>query len=146
MKPVLKNVIKLAKGSLNNIFQDSFNIILSQQLTHDRSYVSSKLLQVVDDEVFMISPNCLCYWTCTLYQKTKFVYLNATKRQNSRLIQIESICRQQNKCNPNIKICFENGGKHCGKRRKCWLPAFSPFPTMFSRAFFSVSLKVRIVG
>ena len=21
--------------------------------------------------------------------------------------------------------------KHCGKRRKCWLPAFSPFPTMF---------------
>ena len=23
--------------------------------------------------------------------------------------------------------------KHCGKRRKCWLPAFSPFPTMFSK-------------
>ena len=22
--------------------------------------------------------------------------------------------------------------KHCGKRRKCWLPAFSPFPKMFS--------------
>ena len=22
--------------------------------------------------------------------------------------------------------------KHCGKRRKCWKPAFSPFPTMFS--------------
>ena len=22
--------------------------------------------------------------------------------------------------------------KHCGKRRKCWLPAFSPFPTLFS--------------
>ena len=22
--------------------------------------------------------------------------------------------------------------KHCGKRRKCWLPAFSPLPTMFS--------------
>ena len=26
--------------------------------------------------------------------------------------------------------------KHCGKRRKCWLPAFSPFPTMFSTPFF----------
>ena len=24
------------------------------------------------------------------------------------------------------------GRKHCGKRRKCWLPAFSPFPTMVS--------------
>ena len=33
---------KLAKGSLNNIFQDSFNKTLSQQLTHDRSYVSIK--------------------------------------------------------------------------------------------------------
>ena len=22
--------------------------------------------------------------------------------------------------------------KHCGKRRKCWIPAFSPFPAMFS--------------
>ena len=22
--------------------------------------------------------------------------------------------------------------KHCGKRRKCWYPAFSPFPAMFS--------------
>ena len=22
--------------------------------------------------------------------------------------------------------------KHCRKRRKCWFPAFSPFPTMFS--------------
>ena len=23
-------------------------------------------------------------------------------------------------------------GKHCSKRRKCWIPAFSPFPTMLS--------------
>ena len=26
--------------------------------------------------------------------------------------------------------------KHNGKRRKCWLPAFSPFPIMFSKAIF----------
>ena len=35
------------------------------------------------------------------------------------------------------KVAFR---KHSGKRRKCWLPAFSPFPTMFStvpRAYFS---------
>ena len=38
MKLVLKNVIKLARGSLNNIFQDESNKILSKQLTHDRSY------------------------------------------------------------------------------------------------------------
>ena len=28
------------------------------------------------------------------------------------------------------------GRKHCGKRRKYCLPAFSPFPSMFSKAFF----------
>ena len=26
--------------------------------------------------------------------------------------------------------------KHCGKTTKCCLPAFSPFPTMFSKGFF----------
>ena len=36
--------------------------------------------------------------------------------------------------------------KHCQKRRKCWLPAFSPFPTMFSKDFFNdFSLKVGVV-
>ena len=40
---VLKNFTKLAKGSLNNIFQDPFNKNLSQQLTHDRSYISLTL-------------------------------------------------------------------------------------------------------
>ena len=35
-----KNVIELAKGSLNNVFQGSFHKTLSQQLTHDRSYMS----------------------------------------------------------------------------------------------------------
>ena len=33
--------------------------------------------------------------------------------------------------------------KHCGKRRKCWLPAFSPFPTMFSKDFFLGVVKSR---
>ena len=45
-KLVLKNVIKLAKGSVNNIFQDSFHKILSQQLTHDRSYISDRQILV----------------------------------------------------------------------------------------------------
>ena len=28
-----------------------------------------------------------------------------------------------------------------GKRRKCWLPAFSPFPTMFSKGYFLMVIK-----
>ena len=39
--------------------------------------------------------------------------------------------------------CVGKSRKHCGERRKCWLPAFSPFPTMFSKAFFSRGVKSR---
>ena len=35
-----------------------------------------------------------------------------------------------------IEIRFGKGKKHCGKRRKCWLPAFSTFPTMFLNGFY----------
>ena len=43
-----------------------------------------------------------------------------------------------------IKACFGTGRKHCGKRRKCWLQAFSPSPTMFSNASsFTVVKKSR---
>ena len=35
-----------------------------------------------------------------------------------------------------LKFVFWKGRKHCGKRRKCWLPAFFPFHTMFSKGFF----------
>ena len=38
------------------------------------------------------------------------------------------------------EIHFGMCRQHCGKRRKCWLPAFSPFPILFLQ-----SLKVRIV-
>ena len=36
---------------------------------------------------------------------------------------------------------FDNVENIMGKRRKCWLPAFSPFPMMFSKSF-SEPLKV----
>ena len=38
---------------------------------------------------------------------------------------IESICRRQNKCTLKIEILFWMDRKHCGKRRKCWLPKSS---------------------
>ena len=53
INPDLKNVTKLVKGSLHNIGQDSFNKILSQQLTHDRSYISG------DDRVLPSIPHQL---------------------------------------------------------------------------------------
>ena len=35
--------------------------------------------------------------------------------------------------------------KLCGKRRQCRLPAFSSFPTKFSKGFFLKGVKVGIV-
>ena len=42
-----------------------------------------------------------------------------------------------------LKFGMRKGGKHCGKRRKCWLPAFSPFPTMFSEGYLLSVIKRR---
>ena len=42
-----------------------------------------------------------------------------------------------------LGIRFSKGRTHCGKRRKCWLPAFSPFPTMFSKGFYFWGVKSR---
>ena len=41
------------------------------------------------------------------------------------------------------EILFGIGRKYCGKRRKCWLPALSPFPTMFSKDFSVEVVKSR---
>ena len=38
---------------------------------------------------------------------------------------------------------FGKDRKHCWKRRKCWLPAFSPFPTKFSEGYFFRVVKSR---
>ena len=33
--------------------------------------------------------------------------------------------------------------ENAGYQRKCWLPAFSPFPKMFSKGFFHRGIKSR---
>ena len=40
IKRILKNVIKLAFDELNNLYQDEFNEILSQQSTNVRFFLS----------------------------------------------------------------------------------------------------------
>ena len=42
-----------------------------------------------------------------------------------------------------MQFFFDRGSKHCGERRKCWLLAFSPFPTMFSKGLFFRIVKTR---
>ena len=66
-----------------------------------------------------------------------------SKQQNFRPVQIKRICRRQNKCDSKIEIYCIKGRKHCRKRGKCWLPAFSSFPTMFSKGFLYRVIKSR---
>ena len=69
----------------------------------------------------LLSPFTTCVLSCMF-------------RQND---QIESICRLQMKNNAKMTISlFNRIGNTEGKGKKCWLPAFSPFPTVFSRAFY----------
>ena len=66
-----------------------------------------------------------------------------TRQRIFTLVQNESIYSQKNKCYLKREIHFGIGRKHCGKRRKCWLPAFSPFPTMFLKGFVVRVVKSR---
>ena len=81
----------------------------------------------------------------TLVSSRVHCSFNSTKLQYFRLVQIESICIRQNNSGCIYEICFVKGRKHCGKRRKCWLPAFSPFLTIFLKASFTGSYKVGTV-
>ena len=73
-----------------------------------------------------------------------------TKWQKFRLVKIESICRQQNKCHLKIEICFRRSRKHCGKRRKWWLPFFTTqsrlLTTLKQRAFENILGKGENAG
>ena len=74
------------------------------------------------------------------------VLMVANSIPNNRFLdwfELKSFCRRQNKCNFTTDVLFGKGRKHCGKRRKCWLPAFSPFLTVFSKGFFFRVLKSR---
>ena len=62
-------------------------------------------------------------FTLTVYQTTNF---------SQGLIQ--SIFRRQNNRDSEIEIGVGKSRKYCGNRRKCWLPAFCPVPTRFSKS------------
>ena len=56
--------------------------------------------------------------------------------KNFTFVHFQGYCRQQNECGPKIKKKNQRSRKHCGKRRKCWLSAYSPITTMFPKFLF----------
>ena len=57
--------------------------------------------------------------------------------------KLEAFADDQRKWNLKLKICFWKDGNHFGKRRNCWLLAFSPFPKMLRNASFLRTIKFK---
>ena len=55
------------------------------------------------------------------------------------MVQTESICKQQNKCNLKVENFLAMSEKHCGKRKKCWLPGHN------FQSIEAINLKVHIL-
>ena len=77
-------------------------------------------------------------------EEMPFVNQPFTKRQNINLSKFKGFADDISKVAKMANfVCdrVETWKKHCGKRRKCWLTAFSPFPTMFSKSLFLRVIK-----
>ena len=73
------------------------------------------------------------------YQYILYVVFKINTLPNDKFLdwsKLKEFADDKNKCDSKFEIRFWKGRKHCWKRTKCWLPAFSPFFTKFSKAFF----------
>ena len=71
--------------------------------------------------------------------------INSTKRQNSRQVQIESICRRQNQSNGKLKLVLGGIENIVGKGENAGNQHFLLFPQCFQKPSLSGLLKVGIV-
>ena len=55
--------------------------------------------------------------------------------------KFKAFADDKKECNLKTETIIRICRKHCGKRRKCSLPAFSLFPTVFSKGFFFRVIK-----
>ena len=60
------------------------------------------------------------------------------------LPKLKTFADDKSNVTQNVQVVLHRIENIVGKRRKCWLPAFSSFPTLFSKGFFLQS-KVVIV-
>ena len=70
--------------------------------------------------------------------KLKIIYYINTlpNDKNVDFSKVKAFANNKSNVTQKLKFALGKGRKYCGKRRKCWIPAFSPFPTIFSKGFF----------
>ena len=69
-----------------------------------------------------------------LYQKV--MIFNSLPNKIFDWFKLKAFADEKMNMTRKIENGFGKCRKHCGKRRKCWLPAFSPFSTMFQKSLF----------
>ena len=62
-------------------------------------------------------------------------FFNSTKGQVQDKSKVKALADDKINVIEKLKFVLGRVKKHGGKRRKCWWPAFSPSPTMFSKGF-----------
>ena len=77
----------------------------------------------------------------TVYVLKKTTWGDALTKKFLEQSKLNTFADNKINVTKKIEILFENSKKYCGKRRKRWLPAFSPFPTMFSKSFLRVAIS-----
>ena len=80
-------------------------------------------------------------WICCLqpllvWNSLELAVWESVNNKIFKAVQIVSNCMGQNKSESRLNVCYRMSRKQGWKRRKCWLPWFSSFPVMFSKAFF----------
>ena len=72
------------------------------------------------------------------FNRVIIVWLRVNHLQDNNILDYSKSREHQITYYSNDAIHLWYGRKQCGKMRKCWLPASSPFPTMFSKALLSL--------
>ena len=88
--------------------------------------------------------NCGCLtYSCSLSALVEHVLLFIVNSfTNYKILHLSKLkAFTDNTCSSNDNSCLSTVRKHCGKWRKCWLPAFSPFPTIFPKCLFLKVVK-----
>ena len=104
-------------------------------MSYIKNYLRLRKLNALARYLVILTTRSFWY-TATQHAYYSIYLLTLYQTSNFRLVQIESICRRQNKCNLKTEILFVKGRKHLfgmgrkhlfgigrkhsGKRRKCW--------------------------
>ena len=90
-------------------------------------------------EQFLLYPQCFSKDVNCRQVKTRACLGKGLTLPNDKILDLSKLkasADDKMDCDSKTEIYFGKGRKHSGKRRNCWLQAFSPFPSMIPKGYF----------